>query len=576
MVKEQLSELILQAVRSAQKAGDLPQTEPLPVPELDVPKNKAYGDFSSNIALVLAGLWRSEKIAARTIADLVLKHLTAALDQNEKGLVEKAEVAGPGFVNLTLRPDWLHQILVRIDEEGPSYGRSTAGAGVKVQVEYVSANPNGPITVAHGRGGAIGDAVAAMLEAMGYHVQREFYINDALNSTQMINFAKTVHTEYMKLLGHDMGPESEWFYKGQYVVDIARSIVDREGNAFENENIDDPEVIGIFRRYTEAGIIEQQKADLESFGILFDNWFSEASLFDSGKVTKTIEDLEEKGYTYKHEGALWFRATSFGEEKDDVLVRTGGAPAYFAGDIAYHRDKLDRGFAKVIDVWGADHAGHVARTKAGVQALGYDPGRVHILLFQLVRIMRNGELVRSSKRRGNILELKADLIDEVGKDAARFFFLMRSSDTALDFDLDLAKEQSSKNPVYYVQYAHARACSVFEKAAEQGIEVPPAGQANLGRLTLDSEISLIKKMGDWPDELAYATAEYAPHRITHYLRDLAAVFHGFYDAGNNDPAVRVLCEDAELRNARLVLVNATRTVLKNALAILGLSAPEKM
>lgn len=576
MVKEQLSELILQAVRGAQQAGELPQTEPLPVPELDVPKNKAHGDFSTNIALVLAGQWRAEKVAARTIADVVLKHLTVVLDQNEKGLVQKAEVAGPGFLNFTLRPDWLHQILVRIDEQGKSYGRSTAGAGVKVQVEYVSANPNGPITVAHGRGGAIGDAVAAMLEAMGYHVQREFYINDALNSTQMINFAKTVYIAYRELLGHDMGPEPEWLYKGQYVTDIARSVLERQGNAYENSDIDDPGVVGAFRNYTEAGIIAQQKADLEAFGIRFDDWYRESSLFDSGKVTKTIKELEDKGYTYKHEGALWFRATAFGEEKDDVLVRTGGAPAYFAGDIAYHADKLDRGFDEAIDVWGADHAGHVARTKAGVQALGYDPNRVHILLFQLVRIMRNGELVRSSKRRGNILELKADLIDEIGKDAARFFFLMRSSDSPLDIDLDLAKEQSSKNPVYYVQYAHARACSVFEKAAEQGIEIPAARKANLGRLTLDAEVSLIKKMGDWPDELAYAASEYAPHRITHYLRDLAAIFHAFYDAGNNNHAVRVLCEDAELRGARLVLVNAARIVLRNALAILGLSAPEKM
>lgn len=576
MVKEQLSELILEAIRGAQAAGDLPELSALPAPELDVPKNKAYGDFSTNVALVLAGQWRSEKIAARTIADTLLKHLASAIDQNEKVLVEKAEVAGPGFINFTLRPDWLHQILFQIEREGPAYGRSTAGAGKRIQVEYVSANPNGPITVAHGRGGAIGDAVASMLEAVGYDVQREFYINDALNSTQMINFAKTVHFEYMKLLGHDMGPEPDWIYKGQYVVDIARSIVEREANAFENKNIDDPEVIGTFRRYTEAGIIEQQKADLEAFGIAFDNWYSEATLFEAGKVTKTIEELEEKGYTYKHEGALWFKATAFGEEKDEVLVRTGGAPAYFAGDIAYHRDKLERGFEKVIDVWGADHAGHVARTKAAIQALGYDPARIQILLFQLVRIMRNGELVRSSKRRGNILELRADLIDEIGKDAARFFFLMRSSDSALDIDIDLAKEQSSKNPVYYVQYAHARACSVFEKAREQGIAVPAASSVNFNRLSLDSEVALIKKMGDWPEELAYAAGEYAPHRITHYLRDLAAIFHGFYDAGNNDPAVRVLCEDAELRDARLVLVDATRIVLANALGLLGLSAPEKM
>jgi arginyl-tRNA synthetase len=575
MVKEQLSDLILQAVRSAQEAGELPAHESLPIPELDPPRNKAHGDYASNIALVLAGVWNQE-IKARAVADTILKYLTAAIDQNQRGLVKKAEVAGPGFINLTLRPDWLFEILRQIDKENASYGRSTAGAGVKVQVEYVSANPNGPITVAHGRGGAIGDAIAALLEATGFDVQREFYINDALNSTQMINFAKTVHVEYMRLLGHDMGPDPEWFYKGQYVVDIARSIVDRQGNAYENANIDDPEIIGAFRQFTEKGIIEQQKADLAAFGVAFDNWFSEATLFESGKVTKTIEELEEKGYTYKHEGALWFRATAFGEDKDEVLVRTGGAPAYFAGDIAYHRDKLDRGFDKVIDVWGADHAGHVSRTKAGIQALGCDPARVHILLFQLVRIMRNGELVRSSKRRGNILELRADLIDEIGKDAARFFFLMRSSDSALDIDLDLAKEQSSKNPVYYVQYAHARACSVFEKAAEAGVAVPAADRANLARLTLESEIDLIKKMGDWPEELAYAASEYAPHRVTHYIRDLAALFHAFYDAGNNDPSVRVLCEDAELRDARLVLVNATRIVLKNALSLLGLSAPEKM
>jgi arginyl-tRNA synthetase len=567
MVKQQLTELIISALESAQKAGDISELAEIPVPTLEAPRSRDHGDYATSIAMVLA---KPLSVAPRKIAEIVIKHLP------QQELIQKAEIAGPGFINFTLNLNWLQDLLRRVEGEGDKFGRSKAETPLKIQVEFVSANPNGPITVAHGRGGAIGDVLASLLTAVGNDVEREFYVNDALNSTQMNNFGRSVHFRYMQLLGYDMGSDDlDWLYRGDYVTDIARMAIERIGSDFAKLDISEPETVGKFRELAQEGMQQEQIDDLAAFGIKFDHWFSEATLHDSGAVARDIRVLTDRGFTYKLDGALWLKSTLFGDDKDRVLLRADGSPTYIAGDVAYHKAKLAR-FDKVIDVWGADHGGYIARTKAAVAANGFDPERVYVLLFQLVRIMKNGELVRASKRRGNVLELRADLVDEIGKDAARFFFLSRSSDTSLDIDMDLAREQSSKNPVYYVQYAHARCCTVLEKAAAAGITLPKAATTSLTGLNTEQEVDVIKKLGDWPEEVQYAASTYAPHRLTHYMRDLAGLFHTFYDAGNNEPSLRVLCEVPELRDARLVLIASVQQVLKNALEILGVSAPVRM
>jgi arginyl-tRNA synthetase len=567
MVKQQLTDLILAAVDSARQSGDMTYLAEAPVPTLEAPRSRDHGDYATNVAMTLA---KSRGLPPRKVAELIIKHLP------QQDLIENAEVAGPGFINFRLNHNWLRDLLRRIGSEGDRYGTSVAEVPLKIQVEFVSANPNGPITVAHGRGGAIGDVLASLLTATGHDVQREFYVNDALNSTQMNNFGRSVHFRYMQQLGNDMGTDDlDWLYRGDYVTDIARKAIERVGSAYEKLDINTPEAIVRFRELAQEGMQQEQAADLQAFGIIFDDWFSENTLHESGAVKRDIQELTDRGFTYELDGALWLKSTLFGDDKDRVLIRADGSPTYIAGDVSYHKAKLER-FDRAIDVWGADHGGYIARTKAAVAANGYDPERVYVLLFQLVRIMKNGELVRSSKRRGNVLELRADLIDEIGKDAARFFFLSRSSDTSLDIDMDLAREQSSKNPVYYVQYAHARCCTVLEKATFAGINLPSAQATNLTVLTTEQEMDVIKKLGDWPEEVAYSASSYAPHRLTHYLRDLAGLFHTFYDAGNNESTLRVLCDVPEQRDARLVLVSCVKQVLSNALSILGISAPVRM
>ncbi len=578
MIKQKLTQLIEQSLERAQAADALPRSDELAAsgalqPELDVPKQKTHGDFATNIALTLA---KPLKLAPRQIAQALVDNL-----QIEGTDVERVEIAGPGFINFHLRPSWLHEIVRSIVHEQDRYGHSKAHDGKSVQIEFVSANPNGPITVAHGRGGAIGDALGSLLAATGWRVEREFYINDALNSTQMNNFGRSVHMRYMQQLGQDMGPDGvddgpEWLYRGDYVIEIAKNIIERDGARYAVTDIDDPATVQLFRDLAQEGMQDEQAADLQSFGIVFDTWFSENTLHESGKVREAIAQLTANGHTYEQDGALWLRSTAFGDDKDRVLLRAGGAPTYIAADVAYHIDKFERGFDRLINIWGADHGGYVARMKAVVAASGYDPDRLDILLFQLVRISKNGEMVRGSKRKGNVLELKADLVDEIGKDAARFFFLMRSSDTSLDIDIDLAREQSSKNPVFYVQYAHARCCRILEKAAAQGIAEEAIAAADLSLLTAPMEIDLMKSLGDYPDQIAFAAERSSPHMITTYVRELAAALHLFYDAGSNDPTLRVLGDDVPTTAARLYLVQASRVVLRNALTLLGLSSPVAM
>ena len=568
MIKEQLAEIITDALKAAQASGDL-ALETIPEVVLEMPKQKAHGDWATGVAL---GLARIVGTPPREVAAKIISHLPIGDD----ALIAGAEIAGPGFINLRLRPDWLGDILRRVEAQGENYGRSDTGGGKRIVVEFVSTNPNGPITVAGGRNAAIGDTLCSLLTAAGNAVSREYYINDALNSVQMNNFGRSVFFRYRELLGHP-GEEWEEMYRGDYVLDVAREVLALHGEAFVGADIDDPQTTRTFRDLSEQGMIAQQKADLAAFGVTFDTWFSEATLHADGRVARAIESIKERGYTYEKDGALWFKSTAFGDDKDRVLIRSDGTPTYMTGDLAYSKDKLDRGFDRAINVWGADHAGYVARTKASLAALGYDPARLDVLLYQLVSIVKNGEVVMSSKRKGNILELKADLIDEIGKDAARFFFLMRSPNSALEIDVDLARKTEKDNPVYYVQYAHARIVQAIDKAlAEKGASVPTAGEADLSLLTEETETDLIKKLSELPNEVVLAAGEYAPQRIVQYARDLAAVFHSFYDAGNRTPALRVVCDDPETMKARLVLVHATQTVLRNVLALLGLSAPERM
>ena len=557
MIRDKLAKSIERALIEARDSGEL-SFEQLPEIALEPPKSKAFGDFTTNLAMVLASEVHK---APREVAEKIVAKLKTG-----DGLIEKAEVAGAGFINFTLKPDWLYDILRQIGSQGEKFGTSDVGKGTKVQVEFVSANPNGPITVAHGRGGTIGDVLASILQALNYDVTRESYINDAPTSTQMQNFGKSVAARYMQVLGHDV-PVPEDGYHGEYVIDIARDIVKEYGDKFLS--MPESERVPLFTKLAEEQMLKLQRSDLEKFGIKFDVWFSEAALHESSKVGKAIELLKERGYAHEESGALWLKSTAFGDDKDRPLVRSNGQPTYIASDAAYHLDKFQRGFEKVIDVWGPDHHGYVARTKAAVAALGCDPGRLDIIIYQAVRLLSGGEIVMMAKRTGDVV-LLSELVDEVGRDAARFFFLMRSADTTLDFDLELAKQQSAENPVYYVQYAHARICSILRVAKESGISVPSAADADLSLLNHDAEIDLIKKLAELPDLIAEAGASYEPHRLTRYAQDLAAVFHKFYTE------CRVMSEEKALTGARLVLVDSTRTVLANTLSLLGISAPERM
>ena len=571
MIKDQLAATIAAALDRAKTSGDLP-LDTIPPITLEMPKNRAHGDWATNIALALAP---ALKKSPRDVANAIVGLLPIGGDSP----IAKAEIAGPGFINLTLRVGWLGDILARIEREGEHYGHSSLNSKTRIIVEFVSTNPNGPITLAGGRNAALGDAVCNLLAATGADVWREYYVNDALNSTQMNNFGRSVFLRYRELLGYPAleGEGPDWLYKGEYVADVAREIVQTHGHVYEHEDMDNPATVQTFRDLSQAGMIAQQKADLEAFGVRFDSWFAESDLHDDGRVQSAIDAMTANGHTYELDGALWLRSTTFGDDKDRVLVRANGAPTYIAGDAAYHKDKLDRGFDRAINVWGADHAGYMSRTKATLAALGYDPERLYILLYQLVRIMKDGEFVKSAKRKGNALELKADLIDEIGTDAGRFYFLMRSPHTDLDIDMDLAKKTEKDNPVYYVQYAHARIVQTLDKAqAEKNVSVPAAADADLSLLKEDSEIDLIKKLSDLPEEVRLAAQDYAPQRITQYSRDLAALFHTFYDAGNRNPSLRVVCDDPSLMRARVVLLNAVRLTLKNALALLGVSAPDRM
>ena len=477
-------------------------------------------------------------------------------------LIDHIDIAGPGFINFYLVSNWLHAILPAIQEEDGDYGKSNAGQGERVQVEFVSANPTGLLHMGNARGGALGDTLSAVLNEAGYACDKEYYINDAGN--QVENLGKSVEARYFELLGRDDYQIPEDGYHGKDIIATAQRLLDEKGEAY----VDMPEAERrqAMKEYALKEKVAGIRGSLENFGVVFDKWFSEQSLHDAGDVREVVEILRDKGYVYEKDGAQWLKCTAWGEEKDEVLVRSNGTPTYFAADIAYHRNKFERGYKRLINIWGADHHGHVARLKGAMTALGYPGDDITVILMQLVRLYRGGEIVKMSKRSGQYVTLD-ELIEEVGKEAARFFFIMRNPDSALDFDLDLAKAESSDNPVYYVQYAHARICSILSVA---GVDTPKAQDVDLSLLNEEAERLLIRKLAEWPQEVADAARELAPYHLAYYAKDLATAFHSFYNS------CKVLTDDMALRDARLALVDCSRITLRNVLQLLGLTAPERM
>ena len=550
-MKKVLAEAVIAAVQKAIQAGKLPQGDLVPV-VLTVPPQKAFGDFATNFALQAA---RNLHCAPRVIAGAIQEFLDCPS-------VEKVEVAGPGFLNFFLKEDWLSAALRNILAQGENYGNLPAKAGEKIQIEYVSANPTGPLHVGHGRGAAVGSALANLMKAAGYDVSQEYYINDAGN--QMHNLAASVNARYLELYNIPCEfPENG--YHGEDIVVTAKRIQKKYGDSFIH--MPEAERLEKFQSIAKDEKLAALREDLEAFNCHFDVWFSEQSLHDAHKIEEAVAELEKKGYIYEKDGAKWFRSTDFGDDKDRVVIRDNGVSTYFAADIAYHRNKYERGFDRLINLWGADHHGYIPRVKAAMQALGYDPSHLEILILQMVSLYRNGELVKMSKRTGKSVTLN-ELIEEVGTDAARFFFIMRSMDSQMDFDLTLATEHSNDNPVYYVQYAHARICSILRQMADEKITLDP--NADLSVLKEPIEIDLIKKLNDYTELIDTAALERAPHKIAHYTYELAGMFHSFYNQ------CRVLGVDPALQQARLALITAVGNTLRHGLKILGVSAPEHM
>ena len=554
-MRQVLVRLLAKSIQSGINSGVLPEVAS-PLIEVEWAKESAHGDYASNLAMVLASQARKNP---REIAKLLSERI-----EDTDNVLEKVEIAGPGFLNFFIREGYWSGLLKDVDIRGDRYGSSDLGKGRRIQVEFVSANPTGPLHIGHARGAVVGDVMANILTAAGYDVFREYYINDAGN--QMNNLGKSVLLRYRELLG-----ETEEFpdgcYRGDYIKDLAAELVKKEGDRYLN--MDSEEIIPRLTDYAGGAILEGIKEDLRTFGVVFDHYFSERELYHGDGVGKLLRILQEKDFIYREGETLWFRTTAFGDEKDRVVVRRNGDPTYFAADIAYHHNKFLRGFETVIDIWGADHHGYIPRMAAAVEALGYEKNALKVILVQLVNLLRGGKPVAMSTRSGEFVTLR-EVIDEVGRDAARYNFLMRRSDSHLDFDLELAKKQSNENPVYYVQYAHARICSIFRMAAERGYTVPAYGEADADLLKMPEEINLIKSITRFPEVVEGAARMLEPHRLTFYLNDLAAIFHSYYNKN------KVISDDRALTGARLFLTKSVLTVLKNALNMLGVSTPEKM
>jgi arginyl-tRNA synthetase len=524
--------------------------------QLEVPRVEAHGDFATNVALTLA---KPNRCSPKDIAASFVEQLA-----DGDGFFASVEIAGPGFINLVVSPSAWFQVLGEIHRLDHNYGRSDFGHGSSVQVEFVSANPTGPLHVGHGRGAALGDALASILEATGHRVEREYYINDA--GTQIETLGRSVFLRYQQLLGHQVAfPET--CYQGDYIQVLAREMQEIHGNSYLH--VAEEEALSQFSDYAGKRILDGIRNDLLEFGVNYDKWFSEKSLYENGAVDRVIETLKAAGHIYEKDGALWFRSTALGDEKDRVVVRANGMTTYFASDLAYHQDKYLRGLDLVIDLWGADHHGYMDRMYAGVMALGKERQALRLLLVQLVNLLRKGQQVAMSTRAGEFVTLR-EVIAEVGRDAARFIFLTRRSDSPLDFDLELAKEKSADNPVYYVQYAHARISSIIRLAEEQKLALDDKEKLDFNRLNLPEELALIKQLSLYPEVVENSARFLEPHRIPYYLTQLASAFHSYYKHH------RIIQDDLALAQARFTLVQAIRVVIRNGLGLLGVSAPEKM
>ena len=551
-----IKELIISAINSAIKNGELPNEE---IPEfiIEKPTDKKNGDFSTNVAMAGARVFKkSPQLIAKSIVD------NLSLDST---LIEKAEIAGPGFINFYLSQKYYSSIICDVINKGNDYGKSDFGKGKSIIVEFVSANPTGPMHIGNARGGAIGDCLASVLEYAGYDVKREFYVNDAGN--QIEKFATSLEVRYLQLCSKDVEmPEDA--YHGEDITEHARNFKAEYGDKFADAPSEERRKALV--DFALPKNIEGLESDLKKYRIVYDNWFKESSLHNNGSVEKVINTLKEKGVTYELDGALWFKASEYGNDKDIVLVRANGLPTYIVPDIAYHYNKLvTRGFDKAIDVLGADHHGYVPRMKAALTALGIDAGRLDAVIMQMVRLVRDGETIKLSKRSGKAITLNT-LLEEVPIDAARFFFNLREPNSHFDFDLELAAKQTSDNPVYYVQYAHARICSIIKRAEEQGVVLKAPEEINLDLLSSDEEKELISHLSKLTDEIVSAAKQYDPAKITHYVIDLATLFHKFYNAK------RVMVEDEELMQARLCLCTAVKDTIKNILTMLKIDAPESM
>ncbi|MEN8614343.1 arginine--tRNA ligase [Dehalogenimonas sp. THU2] len=551
-VKKVIIDLLAKAAAQAQEAGKLPAVS-LPPIIIEHPQNTAHGDYAASLPLKMA---RSTGMKPLDIAAVLVEFIPRIPE------VKSVTVAPPGFINFTLSDAWITEQVEAVIESGECYGNIDTGAGKKVQIEYVSANPTGPIHVGHGRGAVLGSALAAALKAAGFDVQQEYYVNDAGN--QVMSFKRSLYTRYLQQLGKDVEMPAEGYF-GHYMKDLARDILQEEGERFldlpEAEALEQLGLVGLKK------MLDVIRQDLSSLGVSFDRWFSEQSLYDSGEYDAVIEMLNKAGFVVEKEGAVWFTSTALGESKDNVIVRSDGTPTYFASDIAYHYDKfVRRGFDKGINIWGADHQGHISRMKAVLQALDIDPARLHIIISQLVTLRRGEEMVRLSKRTGEIITLR-EVLDEVGADACRFNFLARSADSQMDFDLELAKKQSAENPVYYVQYAHARICSIIGLARDRQIDY---SDGDVTKLVEPAELELLRKMLLLPEIIAQVADTMEPHHLAYYAQVLATAFHSFYKD------CRVVSADECLSKARLKLSVAARTVLARTLHLMGMSAPECM
>jgi arginyl-tRNA synthetase len=554
-MKDTVTDILLQALASAKEKGELKLATP-PTIILETPREKNHGDLATTLALTLA---KAEQKPPRKIAEILITSM-----RDEAGILEKTEIAGPGFINFFFKQDRWKQTLFDIADEGDRFGLKNIGRGEKVLVEFVSANPTGPLHVGHGRGAAVGDALANLLSSVGYDVTREFYINDAGRQIRLL--ALSVYSRYQQSQGNDV-PFPEDGYHGTYIEEVAQGFAGVHGNKYLKVPFED--CVDVFAQYGRETMLADIRTDLEAFGVRFDTWFSEAGLLKDGSVQRSLDELMESRNLYEQDGALWLRSTTFGDDKDRVVVKKDKSYTYLATDIAYHRNKLGRGYKTLVNIWGADHHGYIPRVQAVIQAFGHPKDSLHVLLVQLVAILRHGQPVPMSKRAGTFVTLR-DVVSDVGSDAARFIFLTRRSDSHLDFDLDVAKEQSRENPVYYVQYAHARLASLMREAESRGMRVPEKGNVDINLLDVTEEQNIIKALAKYPEVVEDAALAYEPHRLTFYLQDLAGLLHNYYFKH------RVITEDAARTGAKLFLMKQVKTVIASALRILGVNAPEKM